>query len=828
MKRQGRRHLPQRLAHHERRLDAAPAHGAGPRGGGTSIEEVGAGVTNVKPGDHVIFSFRPHCGRCFYCSIGPHHPLRRPHVSHAGACSTARTASARNGAGHQPDGAHRHLLRAGGVPGGDAGADPATRCRGRRPRSWAAACPPASGAVTRCAEVEAGASVARDRLRRRRAQRGAGRAAGRGRASSSPPTSSTTSSPTPRSSALPTRYNASRRERGGRRCASSPRAAASDYAFDAIGGEATTLQIVDAIRPGGTAVIVGMAALKRAGADHALHDGAARRRSSEGTMYGSVRPNIDFPKFVDLYLEGRLKIDELVSRTYKLDQISEGFAGPARGPGGPRRDRVRLSRRVTPAPPTRRPAPPAAPARPVVTSTCAHNCGGRCVVNAHVVDDRIVRISTDPRPLDPGHAAAAYLRARLRRRRARESSRIGCCTAPRRVGPRRARAGSSGVVGRGARRGGGALRRARRSPTAPPPSSTAPAPAAPPRSTTGPQLPRLLSRLGGCTSSGPTSPTRPEMFALRHTYGPAADCKFSGREPGDYAQLAAHAALGLEPRGRALRHRYHAVSPAREGAGRPDDLRGPAGDADEPAGRRTSTSPSVRARTPPCSIAMAEVIVSEGPPRPGLPRPLRGGLRRGAPARGARPPGASYRALPRRRGRRQRARRRSGAEPDGRARRHHPPARARLRHREAGRATVRFARPAAPPTASNSTSAAYALAALTGNVGIPGGSSGCSGARAITGSQRLGAGPSPAKSRVASPLFADLLARGRAGGYPADIKLVLLRVRRPREPAPQYRQDGGSAARGLDSWRWCTTTSSPPPRGSRRHRASRHHLLGAQ
>ena len=40
----------------------------------------------------------------------------------------------------------------------------------------------------------------------------------------------------------------------------------------------------------------------------------------------SVRPNIDFPKFVDLYLEGRLKIDELVSRTYKLDQINEGFA----------------------------------------------------------------------------------------------------------------------------------------------------------------------------------------------------------------------------------------------------------------------------------------------------------------------------------------------------------------------------------------------------------------------------------------------------------------------------------------------------------------------
>jgi S-(hydroxymethyl)glutathione dehydrogenase/alcohol dehydrogenase len=34
------------------------------------VEEVAPGVTNVKPGDHVIFSFRPQCGRCLYCSLG--------------------------------------------------------------------------------------------------------------------------------------------------------------------------------------------------------------------------------------------------------------------------------------------------------------------------------------------------------------------------------------------------------------------------------------------------------------------------------------------------------------------------------------------------------------------------------------------------------------------------------------------------------------------------------------------------------------------------------------------------------------------------------------
>ena len=46
----------------------------------------------------------------------------------------------------------------------------------------------------------------------------------------------------------------------------------------------------------------------------------------------------------------------------------------------------------------------------IVTSTCGHNCGGRCVVNAHVVDDKIVKISTDPArwtpELPPLHACA--------------------------------------------------------------------------------------------------------------------------------------------------------------------------------------------------------------------------------------------------------------------------------------------------------------------------------------------------------------------------------------------------------------------------------------
>jgi anaerobic dimethyl sulfoxide reductase subunit A len=68
--------------------------------------------------------------------------------------------------------------------------------------------------------------------------------------------------------------------------------------------------------------------------------------------------------------------------------------------------------------------------------------------------------------------------------------------------------------------------------------------------------------------------------------------------------------------------------------------------------------------------------------------------------------------------------------------------------------------------------AAYSLAAITGNIGIPGGNTGCSGGAKGRMAGRFTAGPNPADARVASPLLADVLARGRSGGYPSDIKMI--------------------------------------------------------
>jgi Zn-dependent alcohol dehydrogenase len=53
---------------------------------------------------------------------------------------------------------------------------------------------------------------------------------------------------------------------------------------------------------------------------------ALHEKTLRGTLYGSVRPNVDFPILVDLYLSGRLQIDPLVSRTYTLEAINDGFA----------------------------------------------------------------------------------------------------------------------------------------------------------------------------------------------------------------------------------------------------------------------------------------------------------------------------------------------------------------------------------------------------------------------------------------------------------------------------------------------------------------------
>ena len=56
-----------------------------------------------------------------------------------------------------------------------------------------------------------------------------------------------------------------------------------------------------------------------------------QERKIQGSNMGSNRFRVDMPRLVDLYLDGRLKLDELVSARIKLEEVNEGFANMKAG-----------------------------------------------------------------------------------------------------------------------------------------------------------------------------------------------------------------------------------------------------------------------------------------------------------------------------------------------------------------------------------------------------------------------------------------------------------------------------------------------------------------
>ena len=282
---------------------------------------------------------------------------------------------------------------------------------------------------------------------------------------------------------------------------------------------------------------------------------------------------------------------------------------------------------------------------------------------------------------------------------------------------------------------------------------------------------RLLNLLGGCTELWSNLSAEAEVFAVRHTYGPAIHKMSAGREPVDYANSRVILMWGWSPGDghfgtgtfeylkRASQHgtRIVCVDPRRTRTSRT-------------AGRRARLHPPVHRRRD----ADRDGVVDRGrgAPGPGLPRPLVLGFDEAHLPADA-PAGASYRAYlmgvadgvpktpewaaP------------IAGVPGG----HHPPPGRRVRDQQAGRASTAASRPGGRPTASSSIARPTLSRPITGNIGVPGGNSGCSGGAQARAGQALDGGrqsrPARGWPRRCSPTSST---RGRAGGYPADIKLV--------------------------------------------------------
>ena len=279
------------------------------------VDAVGDEVTLVAPGDHVVCSWNPHCGQCFYCERD------QPILCEAFTRTQPQ--------GRLLDGDARLRLRGRPLHHFSAVSSHAEYCVVHEssavtvPREipFDRACLLGCGVMT---GVGAATRVARrarrprrrGRLRRGGSQRRAGSAAGGGRADRGGGRRRPQAGAGPDARRHPHRQ---RRSRG----------RGADDVIEAAGRAEGFQLALEAARPGGTIVFLGKMAV---GQPVTFRWGSLMgERRIVRSSYGGARPRRDFPWLARAYLDGRLKLDELITRRLRLDQANDGFAGMVKG-----------------------------------------------------------------------------------------------------------------------------------------------------------------------------------------------------------------------------------------------------------------------------------------------------------------------------------------------------------------------------------------------------------------------------------------------------------------------------------------------------------------
>ncbi|MQA00518.1 MAG: zinc-binding dehydrogenase [Dehalococcoidia bacterium] len=284
---------------------------------GGIVEEVGPGVVSVKPGDHVVVAFRPNCGLCYYCIRGMHQLCERPD-------NTARSATGerpRLRMGEQPvqqgigvaGYAEYTVMPERGVVKVREDAPLETICL------VGCGVTTGVGAAINTAKVQAGSDVAVIGLGGvgLNVVQGAKLAGARKIIAVDISDSKLETAATFGATDF---VNASQEDPVAR--VQEIAGGYLDYAFEAIGLGATVRQAFDMVRAGGMAVVVGVVA------QEVTIPGIAflREKQLVGSFFGSAQLQYDIPRLVDLYMDGKLLIDELVSKRRPLGEINEAFA----------------------------------------------------------------------------------------------------------------------------------------------------------------------------------------------------------------------------------------------------------------------------------------------------------------------------------------------------------------------------------------------------------------------------------------------------------------------------------------------------------------------
>ena len=286
------------------------------------VEEIGPGVTLVKPGDHVVMSLLRSCGRCFYCGRGDTHLCE-------GEFALLSETRLHSKAGEPITQAIRTAAFAEYAVVDQSQLVPIPK---EIPLDSASllACGVITGlgAVINTAKVGAGESVAVIGIG------GVGLNALQGAALSG-------AQPIIALDLLDSKLQAARDFGATHTVNASQEDAVDvvksltggrgvDYAFMTVGSPQAVAQAITLIRRGGTLVLVGIPDDK---ATHPLllAQSVWQERRILSSSMGSTRLSVQVPQLVELYRHKRLKLDELVSQRYPLEEINEAIASMERG-----------------------------------------------------------------------------------------------------------------------------------------------------------------------------------------------------------------------------------------------------------------------------------------------------------------------------------------------------------------------------------------------------------------------------------------------------------------------------------------------------------------
>jgi S-(hydroxymethyl)glutathione dehydrogenase/alcohol dehydrogenase len=293
--------------------------------GAGEVVEVGENVKDLAPGDHVVLSFIPACGRCPSCAIG------QQHLCDLGAFLLAgKQVSDFTARHHTPDGADLGIMTCIGTfePFTVVNEASCIKIEQHIPLEKAAlvGCGVTTGwgSAVNAADVRSGETVVVVGLGGigMNAVQGA-RLAGADHIIGVDPLENKRAA----AATFGATHTAASMEEAQALAGELTRGAMADKAILTTGVAYGDLigPLMNLVKKAGRAVCTAVAPMSQTDVKLDLFMMAMMRKELVGCIFGNANPRRDIPRILNQYMEGKLLLDELVTNTYTLDQINEGY-----------------------------------------------------------------------------------------------------------------------------------------------------------------------------------------------------------------------------------------------------------------------------------------------------------------------------------------------------------------------------------------------------------------------------------------------------------------------------------------------------------------------